>query len=407
MAKLYQLMNKDRAVLTFEADEVMDSFRIVGGGDRGQAPLPLGFTDMGSFLEGRRAPKHRAHIARLLTLCQCNTLCGYLEVTRALSLNDTFWCKPASGDSAVGDLTWADVSLYENPFDDVVARLAFEGGLYGELLSTTSPEFGTDGSFAKCWIRRDGDILLLKGGHREWEDASYEPWSEAMAYQVARALGLEAVPYHLVSWRGHDGRRSPATTCPLFTSERTGFVSASRFFGTGNASVARLLHAYADVGSEGAFRRTVVLDALTLNPDRHMGNHGFLVDNDTLEVLGMAPVFDNNLAFCPGYSDAGMDGCHAWARQTLRPKIGDDFNLVAHELLTPAIRKDLVSMTDFTFDCTALAGMPSARIDALEDCLHIQAQAVLQGAAFNEAPEPVEEDLSWQLEDWPEDQPEG
>ena len=34
-----------------------------------------------------------------------------------------------------------------------IAKMAFEGGLHGRHLSTTSPEYGTDGSFAKCWIR--------------------------------------------------------------------------------------------------------------------------------------------------------------------------------------------------------------------------------------------------------------
>ena len=397
MPKLYQLMNKDRRILAFEVDEVMDSFRIIDGFD--VAALPLCFTDMHAFLENRRAPKHRAHIARLLTLCQCDTLCGYLDVTRALSLNDTFWCKPTNS-----NLTWKDVSLYENPFNSVIARLAFEGGLYGELMSTTSPEFGTDGSFAKCWIRRDGAIQLLKTGRREWDGASYEPWSEVMAYQVAAALDLEAVPYCLVSWKGHDGKRSPATTCPLFTSEQTGFISAAKYLGTGSASVGQLLQAYAHVGSEDAFRRMVALDALTLNPDRHMGNHGFLFDNDTLEIQGMAPVFDNNLAFCPGYSDSGIDDCLTWARQTLRPKIGGDFNLVAHELMTQPIRKALIAMTDFAFDRKALPGMSAKRVDIMETIVRTQAQAILQGKAFNQAPEPAEtEDLSWQLEDWPEE----
>ena len=37
--------------------------------------------------------------------------------------------------------------------NEKIAKTAFEGGLHGRHLSTTSPEYGTDGSFAKCWIR--------------------------------------------------------------------------------------------------------------------------------------------------------------------------------------------------------------------------------------------------------------
>ena len=30
------------------------------------------------------------------------------------------------------------------------------------------------------------------------------------------------------------------------------------------------------------------------NTDRHLGNFGALIDNDTISVIRMAPVFDNN-----------------------------------------------------------------------------------------------------------------
>lgn len=34
-------------------------------------------------------------------------------------------------------------------------------------------------------------------------------------------------------------------------------------------------------------------DAVIFNTDRHMGNFGYLVDNDTNEIVGAAPIFDN------------------------------------------------------------------------------------------------------------------
>ena len=44
---------------------------------------------------GYAVPKHRAHIAALLKEYGCDTLEGYLNVTHALSLNDTFWVRAA------------------------------------------------------------------------------------------------------------------------------------------------------------------------------------------------------------------------------------------------------------------------------------------------------------------------
>ena len=37
--------------------------------------------------------------------------------------------------------------------NEKIAKTAFEGWLHGRNLSTTSPHYGTDVSFANCWIR--------------------------------------------------------------------------------------------------------------------------------------------------------------------------------------------------------------------------------------------------------------
>ena len=69
-----------------------------------------------------RPPKHREHIRQLLEQYGCDDLEGFLQVTRALSLNDTFWVK-RQGEV----LQWRDVSLYTNPFSEVISEAAFDG----------------------------------------------------------------------------------------------------------------------------------------------------------------------------------------------------------------------------------------------------------------------------------------
>ena len=66
-----------------------------------------------------------------------------LDVAHALSLNDTFWIKKA--DSA---LCWKDVSLYRNPFNEVISEAAFDGSFSSSIFSSPSPEFSTDGQYA-------------------------------------------------------------------------------------------------------------------------------------------------------------------------------------------------------------------------------------------------------------------
>ena len=42
-----------------------------------------------------------------------------------------------------------------------------------------------------------------------------------------------------------------------------------------------------------------LFDALIFNVDRHLGNFGYLIDNDTNEIVDVAPIFDNGYGLMP------------------------------------------------------------------------------------------------------------
>ena len=103
----YILMNKDCRVLSFlcirnEYDE--PTFQELQWFVEYR---PIGYKSLTGFLERRKAPKHREHIQRLLERFGCDDLEGFLNVTHAVSLNDTFWVKRADR-----DISWDQVSLY-------------------------------------------------------------------------------------------------------------------------------------------------------------------------------------------------------------------------------------------------------------------------------------------------------
>ena len=166
--KRFVLMNKDTEILYFESetDEYGDTY--LESVTEPLHQLPIGFTDIHSFIAQRQAPKHREHIKRIMRQAGCDHLDGFLQITKALSLNDTFWVKTPDS-----DLNWAAVSLYRNDFDETIARLAFEGGEYTSKFSSTSPEYSTDGLYAKCWVKENDGIFLLKTGSKQYE---YEPF---------------------------------------------------------------------------------------------------------------------------------------------------------------------------------------------------------------------------------------
>lgn len=82
---------------------------------------------LSNFIVSRRVPENRENMGELLTRSGCDTISGYLLITKALSSTDTFWVKPKGS-----TLCWKDVSLYDKPFNEIIARTALEGGLQGE-----------------------------------------------------------------------------------------------------------------------------------------------------------------------------------------------------------------------------------------------------------------------------------
>lgn len=273
------LKHRDTEVLRFDWLEPQ-GVRIVSVNDAALRFLPLDMhgeaTDDGlwRWLKHRVVPKHRAYIEDLLARLGLNAhdLRGIVRICRGLSLNDVFWVVE---DGFSG--RWKDYNLYENRFSDIVAAIAFTG--IGPGISeawTSSPELTTNGMLAKCWRRKMGGIELYKSGTTGALNAGFEPYSEFYASQVAEAMGIDFVPYGLSMFKGR-----LCSTCPLFTSDKYGYLPAGRILSREEAL------------KDLRFADIFLLDAVIFNTDRHMGNFGYLVDNDTNEIVGAAPVFDN------------------------------------------------------------------------------------------------------------------
>ncbi len=358
----FELLNKDRLVLMFEfSRDSMGRLDVSETWRSDTEPLPIGYEGIKSWLTGRQAPKHRKHIEKLLAMCGCEELDGFARVSHALTLNDTFWVREEGSRH-----TWDSVSLYRNPFDSTIARIAFEGGLYGMRFSSTSPELGTDGSYAKCWQRRDSGIMLLKSGSELFDGR--EPYSEMYASQIAGVLCKKSVPYKVEVYRG-----KMVSSCPLFTDEKTGYIPVWKLLNSSDPE--KMLHLMETYGADDDFRRMLVLDALIVNDDRHAGNYGMLFDTGTMEIRGMAPVFDHNRALFPGVPDAGL--LQGNVLEGREPKIGEDFNLTANDVLTPDIKADLKNLHGFRFLRDGKYNLPERRLCAIESLVAKQIDNIL------------------------------
>ena len=364
---MYYLMNKNEKIAKFSVDELSELIHI----DEQYVELPVWYGDLRTFIRNRRAPKHRENIEKLLEMSGCDTLQGFLDISHALSLIDTFWVKPVES-----RLEWEDLSLYTHPFNDVIAKTAFEGGLHGRHLSTTSPEYGTDGSFAKCWIRENGTIKMLKRGSSGASNAGLEPYSEFYSGQVIEKFTDQFVRYGL---RTHNSRI--CSVCDIFTSEEYGFLPYAAI-DTGNTSFEHVLETMGDLGMEEDVKKMFVLDAVIMNADRHKNNFGFLIDNRTLEIQGMAPLFDHNLALLPYAVEPEEFTYGGTYYREHGPRIGDNWVNIAVACLTQETRKTLIQLREFTFEKHPKYNLPDWRLEALTNEMHAIIDAILEKDAL-------------------------
>ena len=376
----YILKDADRPLLEFSANmqssEADLQIQKIHEENRAFLPLNLALTNEGveRWLKHRTIPKNRAYVDALLskTGLSINRPLGIIAVCKGLSLNDCYWV-----DQADDQTTFEKVNLYENRFSQVLASIAFTG--YGSSVRTsllTSPEFSTNGMLPKCWRRVRGKIYLYKGGTSGFSNTGFEPYSELYAYQVARTMGVNAIPYSLTK----DLKKTLCSRCELFTSKEYSYMPVGQLVKRGGMSAIRAY--YATLGQEfvDALDDMIVFDAVICNTDRHYGNFGVLIDNATNRIAKPAPLFDHgNALFSLGGPDLWEDetAFRTYA-DSLLPVAYDSFFEEAATVMQPRHHRMLRKLLDFRFDRRATRyNLPANRLGMIEQEVRRRARWLL------------------------------
>lgn len=301
--KQYILKNKDTPVLTFDYEKTTEK-TIFGDFPRYKIKhikilepdlLPVGYpttndpNKLKKWIERRKIPKNRINSQRVLNLglikygLDINNFMNYIDISYGLSLNDSYWIIPVDK-----KLYWKDYNLYKNKFSEIVSLVAFGEKMTNEIGDIkTSPEYTTNGMLAKCWTVLNDEIVLLK---KSSEHHKKEAFAEYYMCQIAEIMGFEHIEYDIIKYH-----ENIVSSCPLFTTEDIGFVpmyycmKQEDTFKEG----ARLLEAVTKIYGKEKIEDLMLFDSLIYNTDRHLGNFGMLVDNNTREILKPAPIFDN------------------------------------------------------------------------------------------------------------------
>ena len=363
----YELKHFDITLVRFSATEDTNTpeIKILWKNDakKDLFPLDLELTEEGiaKWLKHRTIPKNRAYVHNFLSKCglNINRPMMIIKVSKGLSLNDCYWVVEEGFEG-----TYDKFNLYDNRFSQVLALIAFTG--YGSSIRTSlasCPEFTTNGMLPKCWRRKDGKIILYKGGTSGASNTGNEPYSEYYAAQVAKALGVNAIEYGLSQWKGE-----LCSTCELFTSKEYSFLSVGRVVTSGGMKAVREFYEKLGQTFVDALNDMIVLDAIIMNTDRHFGNFGFIVDNKTNKIVAPAPLFDhgNALLNFAGRDDLESEKALNEYANTLVPCVYDDFIGTAKKVIANKHREGLRKLLEFKFKKNSRYNLPDKRLKMIE-----------------------------------------
>lgn len=311
----YVLKNKDIDILQFESEttqktsgeygtDIKQSLKNIVILKDDALPLSLKIKEnieknLLRWIKKRKAPENRQFIEKIIATYSSGGQempLGYINVSLGLSLNDSFWIIPADK-----DYKWKDYNLYHNPFDERIKNIAF--GDFSQKVSgfTSSPEYTTNGMLKKCWHKENDKIYLYKGSSTEYANIGKEAYGEYYMAQIAEVLEFEHISYDLKEFHGQI-----VISCEIFTSENEGYINIISFLNdenieyiannemkaNRNSIIQDIIKTY---GKEN-FENLMLFDAIIYNTDRHCGNFGMIIDNNTNAILRPAPIFDNGLS---------------------------------------------------------------------------------------------------------------
>ena len=208
---------------------------------------------------------------------------------RCLSLRDVYWVRE-KGDNSI----YRDINLYNHSLNDALIDIALRGkSLTVNNSRLIASDLSTNGLFPKAWVRENNGFVLLKDGgtdivHREH-----------LASEIAKCFTSDSVDYGLRKYK-----EEWVTESKIFTSLHHSILPMEDFdIYCANQDID--LYTFVDEMDTDNYYRMNLIDYLIGNTDRHMGNWGLLIDNNTNKPIKLHPLMDFNHSF-EGYDN--LDG---------------------------------------------------------------------------------------------------
>lgn len=292
----YILMHKRIPVISIEFDNVTDyTQKICDVYNPKHLPIGIsiknGIVDKNTFNTwwmSRSIPASRIGIAKTLKTLEISDTKVLLLKCYGLSLSDQYWIKPENS-----NLKWEDINFFNNTFSYDIGNVLFGINIENNILNFFSPDNTTDGCLKKRWKIIDGKHCLIKGGSNPFHQ---QPFNEVIASKIMEKLNIPHVTYSLI-WDNNIAY----SVCEDFVDENTELVPAWRVLMTQKRNNSTSLHQHFINCCEGLgiynvskfLDYMITIDYIIANEDRHLNNFGLLRNVETLEWIGIAPIYDS------------------------------------------------------------------------------------------------------------------
>ena len=204
----------------------------------------------------------------------------------ALSLTDVYWIS-ANKDKA----KFEEISLYRHSLSNSFADVSLCGkqitAQNEELIKNqdAAGDIATNGVAPKAWIRKDDKFYLMKDGEDRDVDA------ELLASKIIDCFDVDHVSYTEDSFDSRKVSKSEIITDEgrsIVSMEHIDIYCANHNIDANEFVLKKDAYSYYMMN---------IIDYLIGNSDRHWGNWGFWVDNETNKILQLYPLMDFNKAF--------------------------------------------------------------------------------------------------------------
>lgn len=403
------LMHKRIPVASIELDDATGFIQKIG---EIYAPehLPIGIpvkngvadrTAFNAWWTDRSIPASRSGIREALETLEIANTKLLLIRCYGLSLSDQYWIKPEGS-----DLTWDDINFFHHPFSDDIGDVLFGAPKKANALNFSSPDNTSDGFLKKRWKIIDGKRCLIKGGSNPFRQ---QPFNEVIATEIMARLHISHVPYTLI-WN----KEAPYSVCEDFVDENTELIPAWRVMMTQkkNNSTSVYQHFVNCCEALGIkdvvpfLDRMITLDYIIANEDRHFNNFGLIRNAETLEWIGMAPIYDSGSSLgydkLPGQMKSEKDvGCKPFKNHHIEQlRLVQSFDWLDLSMLNDVediIREVLSKDTDETYidehRINAVVNAVKRRIQNLEQIIR-ERQSEIFAHSYSSTEDDVEEDVA-------------